>query len=106
MGDYSVDTTHGESPPPTDCDPEVAKPVPVPFIPDRHPIRKGRNRNTTPSDPEPQLLPMNVAYSGVLDETRRPAPGNFRGILLVPNSCIRGCIQPTGRGNGASDIAV
>ena len=69
MGDYSVDAVHGECPPPSHCDLEVVKPVPARFIPDRHPMTKSRNRNRTPSNPEAQLLPMNVAYLGALSET-------------------------------------
>jgi len=81
--------------------------VPAPFIPGRHPIRReGTEIKRISSNPEPQLLPMNAASSGAFGETHRPAPGHFRGFLLVPNSCVHGCIRPTGRGNGASNIAV
>jgi len=66
--------------------------------------QKGKNRHETRPNPEPQSLAMNVAYSGALGETCRAAPAHFRGFLEVPNSCVRGCIRPTGRGNGASDI--
>jgi len=87
-------------------DPEVVKPVAAPFVPGRDPISKARIRNETAPNPEPQLLPMNVAYLRSLHKTRRPAPGHFRGFLPVPNSCLYGGIRPTARGNGASDITI
>jgi hypothetical protein len=30
--DRPVDTAHGETPPPLDCDPKVVKPMPRPFV--------------------------------------------------------------------------
>jgi hypothetical protein len=36
-GSLSVDPAHGETPPPLDCDPEVVKPVPTPFVLGRDP---------------------------------------------------------------------
>jgi len=108
-GDSSVDAAHGESSPPSDCDPEVVKPVPPPFVPGRHPIDKKQNDPSNwslSSNPKPQLLPINVASLGAFDETRRPYAGHVRGCPPVPSLCVGGCIRPTGRGSGASDNTV
>jgi hypothetical protein len=36
-GSLSVDSAHGDTPPPFDCDTEVVKPVPMPFVLGRDP---------------------------------------------------------------------
>jgi hypothetical protein len=108
-GDDSEDAAHCESPPPSDCNPEVVKPMPAPFVLGRHPIDMKQNEMSNGSlfsTPGPQLLPVNEASPGEFDESCGPTPGHVRGVPPVFNLCVCGCIRTTGRGSLASDNAV
>lgn len=62
--DNLVDTTHGKSPPPIDCDPEVVQPMPMPLVPGSHPVRREtKQRIKHLTDPFPPIWSPNCSLS-------------------------------------------
>jgi len=101
---WPAGTAHGETTPPLDCEINMLKPVPGPFVLDRiQSKKKERKKERTPNwSLSSTITAFLDGWGGICP----PAPEHYWGFPLPPKVYKHICIWPTEWGNPASVIAI